>query len=74
MKNFVGLKELRQNMEEYIKCVKKGEDLIVTRRYTPLFRISSIENKEEISIERRQEKTYKKSLDFVQSSEHTFIL
>ncbi len=47
MKNFVGLKELRENMEEYIKRIKKGEDLIVIRRSTPLFRISPIENKEE---------------------------
>ena len=47
MENFVGLKELRQNMKEYIKRVKKGEDLIVMRRSTPLFRVSPIENGEE---------------------------
>ena len=47
MKNFVGLKELRENMEEYIKRVKKGEDLIIMRRSTPLFRVSPIENIEE---------------------------
>ncbi len=47
MKNFIGLKELRENMEEYIKRVKKGEDLIIMRRSTPLFRVSPIEKESE---------------------------
>ncbi len=47
MDKLVGLKELRQNMEKYIERVKKGESLIVVRRSTPLFRISSVEDVEE---------------------------
>lgn len=33
----VGLKELRANMENYIKLVEKGEEVLVTRRAKPLF-------------------------------------
>jgi len=47
MDKFIGLKELRENMEKYVKRVKKGEDLIVMRRSTPLFKISSVEDSEE---------------------------
>ncbi len=47
MEKFVGLKELRQNMEKYVKRVKKGENLIVMRRSTPLFKISPVEEKED---------------------------
>jgi len=47
MKKFVGLKELRQNMEKHVRRIKKGESLIVMRRSTPLFKISPIENDSE---------------------------
>ena len=47
MEKFVGLKELRENMERYVERVKKGEDLIVMRRSTPLFRISPVEDEAE---------------------------
>lgn len=47
MEKFVGLKELRENMERYIERVKKGEDLIVMRRSVPLFKISSVEDEVE---------------------------
>ncbi len=47
MEKFVGLKELRQNMEKYVKRVKKGESLIVMRRSTPLFKISPTEEEGE---------------------------
>jgi prevent-host-death family protein len=40
----VGLKELRANMETYIKRVEKGESLTVTRRSTPLFIISPVDD------------------------------
>lgn len=43
----VGLKELRQNMEAYIKRIDKGESITVFRRSTPLFRITPIEDGEE---------------------------
>lgn len=42
----VGLKELRENMETYIKRVNKGESITVFRRSTPLFRISPVDSEE----------------------------
>ncbi|MEK7639003.1 MAG: type II toxin-antitoxin system prevent-host-death family antitoxin [Patescibacteria group bacterium] len=42
----VGLKELRENMETYIKRVSKGESITVFRRSTPLFRLSPIDSEE----------------------------
>jgi len=47
MEKFVGLKELRQNMEKHIGRIKKGESLIVMRRSTPLFKISPIKDEVE---------------------------
>ncbi len=47
MAKFIGLKELRQNMEKYVKRVKKGESLVVLRRSVPLFKISPVEEKDE---------------------------
>ncbi len=47
MDKFIGLKELRQNMDKYAKRVKRGETLVVLRRSVPLFKISPIEDKEE---------------------------
>jgi len=47
MDKFVGLKELRQNMEKYTNRVKKGESLVVMRRSTPLFRISPVDSDSE---------------------------
>ncbi len=44
MNNFIGLKELRENVEKYVKRVKKGESIIVMRRSTPLFKISPVED------------------------------
>jgi prevent-host-death family protein len=41
--NIVGLKELRENMETYIKRVDKGESITVFRRSTPLFRLTPID-------------------------------
>lgn len=43
-KSIVGLKELRANMETYIKRIEKGESLTVTRRSTPLFVISPVDD------------------------------
>ena len=42
----VGLKELRQNMETYIKRVNDGESITVLRRSTPLFKITPVETEE----------------------------
>ncbi|MFP4022782.1 MAG: type II toxin-antitoxin system Phd/YefM family antitoxin [Candidatus Paceibacterota bacterium] len=46
MEKFVGLKELRENMEQYAKRVKRGESFIIMRRSTPLFKISPVEEGE----------------------------
>lgn len=43
----VGLKELRANMETYIKRIEKGESITVTRRATPLFVLKPIDSEEE---------------------------
>lgn len=49
MKNsIVGLKNLREHMETYISQVEKGKSFIVVRRSKPLFKISSIEEDDEI--------------------------
>lgn len=45
-KNIVGLKELRENMETYIKRVNEGESITVFRRSTPLFRLSPVDTEE----------------------------
>jgi len=45
-KTTVGLKELRENMETYIKRVNNGESITVFRRSTPLFRLSPVDDDE----------------------------
>lgn len=45
-KNIVGLKELRENMERYIKRIDKGETITVVRRSIPLFKLSPIDSEE----------------------------
>lgn len=45
-KNNIGLKELRSNMETYIKRVNKGETITVLRRNTPLFKLTPVINDE----------------------------
>lgn len=47
----VGLKDLRENMEKYIKRVKKGESLTVFRRSEPVFRITPIDADDEAGWE-----------------------
>lgn len=44
--NIVGLKELRENMEVFIKRVNAGESITVYRRSTPLFKLSPVEEDE----------------------------
>ncbi|MCB9811231.1 MAG: type II toxin-antitoxin system prevent-host-death family antitoxin [Candidatus Nomurabacteria bacterium] len=43
----IGLKELRENMEEYIARVNKGESITVFRRSTPLFKLTPVDNDSE---------------------------
>ncbi len=44
----VGLKELRENMEKYASLIKKGRSFIVVKRSKPLFKISSINEDDEL--------------------------
>ncbi len=39
MKQLVGAKELRENLERYINRVKKGESFIVVKKSKPVFKI-----------------------------------
>lgn len=45
-KNIIGLKELRENTETYIKRVNRGESITVMRRSTPLFRLTPVDSEE----------------------------
>ncbi len=41
--NILGLKELRENAEVYIKRIGKGESFTVMRRSTPIFKIIPVD-------------------------------
>ncbi|MFH1191920.1 MAG: hypothetical protein V1655_00415 [bacterium] len=41
MKNIVGLKELRYNMDKYAEKVKQGESFVIFKRSHPIFKICS---------------------------------
>lgn len=43
----VGLKELRENMEEYIEAVERGEKVTVVRRSKPVFVLQHPEEDED---------------------------
>lgn len=45
-KNIIGLKELRENTELYVKRVNRGESITVMRRSTPLFRLTPVDAEE----------------------------
>lgn len=47
-KSFIGLKELRENTEAYIRRVDRGESITVMRRSTPLFRITPVDADEAV--------------------------
>jgi len=48
MEKLVGLKELRENVDIYIKAIeKKGDSFIVLRRSKPVFKISPLNEDEE---------------------------
>jgi prevent-host-death family protein len=40
---YVGLKELRENMETYIKRIDAGESITVFRRSTPIFKLCPVD-------------------------------
>lgn len=48
MKNIVGIKELRNNLDEYIEKVEKGSTFLVLKRSKPVFTISAPDKEEEM--------------------------
>lgn len=44
MKNIVGLRQLRENMGDYVKRVAQGQSFIVFKQSRPLFRISPVDD------------------------------
>lgn len=46
-KSIVGLKELRENMDQYIRKIAKGDSFVVMRRSQPVFIISAVDDDEE---------------------------
>lgn len=51
MKNnisIVGLKELRENIDTYINAVERGRSFVVVRKSKPVFKISSLEEADEL--------------------------
>ncbi len=48
MDKIIGLRELRENTESYIKAVeKKGDSFIVVRRSKPVFKIAPLNEEDE---------------------------
>ncbi len=46
--NIVGLKDLRENINTYIKAIAKGRSFVVVRKSKPVFKISSLEESNEL--------------------------
>ena len=46
MENIIGLKNLRENMVDYINRIAKGESFIVFKQTKPLFKISPIQGEQ----------------------------
>jgi prevent-host-death family protein len=47
----IGLKELREHMELYIRRVSKGESLTIMRRSEPIFKITPVDADDEAGWE-----------------------
>lgn len=47
MKNIIGLKELRENMENWINQIQKGKSFMVIRKSRPVFKIVPPETEEQ---------------------------
>jgi prevent-host-death family protein len=46
--SIVGLKELRENIDSYISAVEKGRSFVVVRKSKPVFKISSVEESDDL--------------------------
>jgi antitoxin (DNA-binding transcriptional repressor) of toxin-antitoxin stability system len=51
MEKIIGLKELRENTEQYVRDVGQGATYVVMRKSKPLFRIAPLEEAWEIVID-----------------------
>jgi antitoxin (DNA-binding transcriptional repressor) of toxin-antitoxin stability system len=40
----IGLKEFRENVNDVIKKIKLGDEVIIMRKSEPLFKVSSLDN------------------------------
>lgn len=52
MRNFIGLKQLREHADNYISEVQKGKSFIVMRRSKPIFKLSPPDEETELLWER----------------------
>ena len=48
MENTVGLKKLRENLPSYAEKVKKGQTFVVMKKSSPIFRISPVNDNEQL--------------------------
>ena len=48
MTKIIGLKELRENTNTYLAQIKKGQSFLVLRRSRPVFKISPVDETEEL--------------------------
>ena len=48
MTKIIGLKDLRENTDTYLAQIKKGHSFLVLRRSEPVFKISPIDEAEEL--------------------------
>ncbi|HRZ30129.1 MAG TPA: type II toxin-antitoxin system Phd/YefM family antitoxin [Candidatus Paceibacterota bacterium] len=48
MTKIIGLKELRENTDTYLAQIKRGHSFLVLRRSEPVFKISPIDEAEEL--------------------------
>ena len=46
MEHIVGLKELRENLEVYVREIEKGKSFTVVRRSKPLFKVAPLSDDE----------------------------
>ena len=46
--SIVGLKELRENIDAYINAVERGKSFVVVRKSKPVFKISSLQETDEL--------------------------
>ena len=51
MEKIIGLKELRENIEKYVRDVGQGETYVVVRKSKPLFRLAPLEDEWEEVID-----------------------